>query len=117
MKKDDVFDIIKKRRELKKLINLSDKNIEHSFIYMFLYRFPSRVKVIDYMVGILGEVPSWNNMSDYLFDRLYESLVQEEYQMKSIQHFFYSIKKTIKESYEEGIISQPPSKHLGLTNP
>lgn len=117
MKKDDVFDIIKKRRELKKLINLSDKNIEHSFIYMFLYRFPSRVKVIDYMVDILGEVPSWNNMSDYLFDRLYESLVQEEYQMKSIQHFFYSIKKTIKEAYEEGIISQLPSKHLSTILP
>ena len=42
---------------------------------------------------------------------------QEEYQMKSIQHFFYSIKKTIKGAYEEGIISQPPSKHLSTILP
>lgn len=110
MDRNEVIKVIKKRGILKELLDATSGNIEHSFVYIFLDKFPKRVKAIDIMYAELGTIPSWDDITDDFLKRLYDAFYSKAYSIKTIKHFFESIKATIKTAYNSGIIDTPPSK-------
>lgn len=109
MEEENTLEIIARRNLLDELKDSSNDDIKHSFVYMFLFRYPRMVKAIDIMYAILGRIPTWDDLTDSLFKKLYDCF-SLDYKTKTIQNFFYSIERTIKDAYKDGIVSSAPSK-------
>lgn len=109
MEEENTLEIIARRDLLDELKDSSNGDIEHSFVYMFLSRYPRRGKAIDIMHAILGRIPTWDDLTDSFFKKLYDCF-SLDYKTKTIQNFFYSIERTIKDAYKDGIVNSAPSK-------
>lgn len=116
MEEENTLEIIAKRGMLEELEDSANGDVKHSFVFRFLCRFPDRIKAIDVMYAMLGRMPMWNDLTETFFKKLYDCF-SLDYRAKTIQHFFYSIERTMKDAYKDGIISNAPTKHLSSILP
>ena len=71
---------------------------KHTFAGAFIWKYPARVKVINILNDIIGNVPVWDDLNDDTIRDLVDELIEQNLAMSSIKTMCAEIKSVLNEN-------------------
>ena len=73
---------------------------KHSFVGAFLWKYPSRVKLLNILKDILGTIPEWSDLTDETLRDLVDEMTEQGLATSSIRTMCAELKAVLNENIQ-----------------